>query len=489
MTFVQRILFRFKAVFAAQIVRMIAQGGIVVLLTRYLLTPDEYGLLFYAISILAVLLLFANLGLAKSAARYLAEYRETDPSQIPRILRSTLRFNAATILVVGVALGVTAPIAARVLREPALTPFLYVGVAYVGARSLHTFARLTFQGFNQTQLSAYTSIVANVATLAFVIAFVALGFGAVGALVGYTVAYALAAAFGVGIVYRRWMQDADEPAGTDDGLSRRILEYSVPLTATRGANVLDKQIDTILIGFFMTPVAVGYYTLSKQISEFVMTPAASLGFTISPTYGEQKASDDIARAREIYEQTLHHVLLLYVPAAAGIVLVAPHLVPLVFGEAYRDAVVVVQVFSGYVVLQAITNVTSDGLDYLGRARSRAIAKGVTAVANFGLNLLLIPRMGVVGAALATVLTHSAYVAVNLYVVHQELSLRLRSLARQIVIVCAIAVGTVVAAGLALSFATNALAVVTAVLVGVCAWSGLATASGLIDPRQLQSYLR
>lgn len=488
MTFAQRVARRFKAVFVAQIVQMVAKGVVILLLTRYFLQPAEYGLLFFALSILGVALLFANLGLAKSAARYLTKYREANPSQVPHVLALAFKYNLVSILVVSVVLGVGASSVSHLLAEPALEPFLIVGIGYVIARSLHTFVRLTFQGFNQTQLSAYVSIIASVGSLVFILLFIFLDFGAIGALMGYAVSYAAAALCGLGVLYVRWIRTSDSAETVADGLPRRILNYSVPLTVTRGANVLDKQIDTILIGFFLTPVAVSYYTLSKQISEFIMAPAASLGFTISPTYGEQKANENISRARQIYETTLQHVLLVYVPAAVGMILVAPSAIRLVFGEAYAGAILVVQVFSGYVVLQAITNITSDGLDYLGRARTRAVAKGGTAAANFGLNLLLIPWMGVVGAAYATVFTHSIYVTVNLYVVHQELTLRIGYLLRQVLLVSAIAIGMAISVMVTLSYGPTALSVVTAIVVGVCVWGVLSILSGFLELSQLQAHI-
>jgi len=94
----------------------------------------------------------------------------------------------------------------------------------------------------------------------------------------------------MGILYYGFYVRYDAADEYEDGLSRRLLEYSVPLTATQSANVIDKQIDIVLVGAFINPAAVAFYTLAKQITEFVLAPAASLGFTISPNFGEQKAA-------------------------------------------------------------------------------------------------------------------------------------------------------------------------------------------------------
>lgn len=126
------------------------------------------------------------------------------------------------------------------------------------------------------------------------------------------------------------------------GLRRRIAEYSLPLTATRTADKLDKEVDTILVGYFLNPLSVGYYVVAKQPVDFIQMPINALGFTIAPTFGAQKAGGEITQAARLYETTFINILLLYIPAGAGLILVADPFIELVFGTQYRDAVPVLQ---------------------------------------------------------------------------------------------------------------------------------------------------
>jgi len=476
------------AQFAAQLLRVGSKGLVMLLLSRVFLDPDEYGLLYFAIAVLGIAVLCSSLGLAKSGARYVTEYREADPSQIPHILRTTLGYNAAMILVVGAALVVFHGRIAALLNEPALAPLLLVGVGYVALVSLQKYSTLLFQGFNRVVWSAAVAAVGNVGVVLFVVAFLLLGGGALGALLGYTLGYGVATAAGLSILYLKFYSEYDAAAVPESDLSRRILEYSVPLTATRGANVLDKRIDTVLVGFFLTPSAVGFYTLGKQITEFVIAPASSLGFAVSPALGERKASDDMARAASLYESTLTYTLAFYAPAAAGLFIVAEPAIRYVVGPDYLGAVPVLQVFSVYVLLRAIDKITSDGLDYLGRARARAIVKGATSAGNFALNLVLIPAIGVAGAAIATVITYGAMVAIELLLVYLELGVSIARLAR------ASALAGVVTAGIALTVAPltpfiSGVPSLTGVIgVGVGVWVVLTVTTGLVDVGQFRAAL-
>ncbi len=92
MAFADRIAHGVKASFAARLVKIGTNALLLVLLTRYLFTTDQYGLLYTVISVVGVASMFATLGLPSSAARYVAEYSESDPSQVPRILKVSVLF-------------------------------------------------------------------------------------------------------------------------------------------------------------------------------------------------------------------------------------------------------------------------------------------------------------------------------------------------------------------------------------------------------------
>lgn len=478
----------FKATLIARAIYMISSALLLVVLARYLLDPNGYGALYWAIGILAVIQLVADLGLGKSAARYFSEYRERDPGQIPHLMRTTIGVKLILLTTVASILLVAHEWIAATLGDPEVAPFLAAGALYIVVLSFSTFSQVAFQGFNHLVYSATVQAISGLMRLIFVITFVLLGLGALGAFFGYVVGYAIAAAVGLTVLYLEFYATHEPADEYEPGLARRLVEYSVPLTATRSANVIDKRIDVVLVGVFLTPTAVAFYTLGKQISDFVLAPAASLGFTISPNFGEQKAAGQIKQVRQIYETSLTNVLLLYIPATVGLVIVADPFVTMVFGSKYEGAIPVLQVLALFIVLQAITNITSDSLDYLGRARSRAIAKGATSVANFGLNLVLIPTFGVVGAAAATVATHTVYVAVNLYIVHNELSLHLDRLGRTIGRICGITGVMAIAVLLVMPWISSLVMLIGAIGVGVLTWSALAVTTGMIDVQEVRSVI-
>jgi len=310
---------------------------------------------------------------------------------------------------------------------------------------------------------------------------VILGYGALGALFGYIFASVLAAITGLIYVYKKYYFSPEIAALPD--LRKNIAEYTLPLMVTSSANIIDKRVDTILVGFFLNPTAVAFYTLGKQVVTFIEAPMSALGFTLSPTFEAEKAKGNSKTAARIYEQALVSGLHIYIPAAAGLALIAEPMVRLVFGVKYSGAVPVIQIMGVYAIALAVAILTSNSLDFLGRARERAKLKISTSILNAILNILLIPSIGVVGAAIATVITFWLFAAGTVYVMSLEFDLRKRWIINRIIRILGVTVGISFSVIFVNEIVTGFISLIMVVALGIIVWFILSVALGLTNLRQ------
>jgi len=484
----QRIATGVKVTLVARLIHVAANGLLLLLLTRYFLEPDEYGTLYFAIAVLGIGELFGTFGLVKSTARYITEYLEQDPDQVRYIISRTVALMLTISIVVSIVITVFSSPLAGALGRPEAATLLLVGGFYVAGRSMNEYLKFAFQAFNRVTWSAVVGTVDSVARLAIAVGLVLSGFGAVGVMAGHVLGYVIAAVVGLVALYTRFFAGLPSTETAEDGLLRRIIEYSVPTAATRASLIIDSRLDTVLVGVLSTPAAVAFYTLARQIADLCIVPAQSLGFTISPTLGEQTAAENPEVAARVYHTALENVLLLYLPAAAGLTIVAHPTVRYVFGADYLGAAVVIQVFALFVVVRAIHKITGSGLDYLGLARIRAIARTSSALGNFALNLVLIPPFGAMGAAVATVVTFSSYTAVNVVYIARELPLDWATLFTSLTRIVAITgVMSVVVLG-AVRYVDSLPTLVATICLGGAVWAVLSIATGLVRPRQVWTFL-
>jgi O-antigen/teichoic acid export membrane protein len=476
---------RFRWELIAQVGQAVSTALLLVILAR-LLNPDSYGLLYLAISYIAIAEVFATLGVKDSAARYVAEYKEEGRTEIPYIIQISFLIIILLSVIVSSSLIAGRHHIAELVREPDLAPFLLVGSFYLVFTTLHEYTRKLVQGFEAIELSAQIKLVAGITKPIFAVGFVLLGHGALGAYVGYVVSVFLGTIVGILVLYFRFYRKFERGPTMEPGLKRRIMEYSIPLTGTKAAGKIDNQFDTVLVGFFLTPMAVSYYVVSKQVVTFIERPASALGFTLGPTAAAESTAGNTESLSQIYEKALINVFLLYVPAAVGLILVAEPMIELVFGAEYLGAVPVLQILSIYAVALSINMVISTGLDYLGRARIRAILKGITSIMNVGLNIVLIPLLGVIGAAVATVITYSLYALGNTYIVYNELDLRLDIISKNLIKILSITVVMGISVFSMLGFITGWISLILVVGVGVSIYAVLSIGLGMVDIQEIRT---
>ena len=478
---------RFKLEFLAKVISTFSGALLGIVLAR-ILQPDSYGILFLSLSILGTLNLFSKLGISKSGARYISDFRETDRSQIPGIIVTSFIYIIASSFIISVCVLLTRQVLTDALGEPALFPFLTIGVFYIIFTTCTTFVRRILQGLEDIEPAASVQAIEGGGRLVFAVGFVLLGFGAIGALGGYIISSLIASVIGCYYIYTVHVRTDMGFTQPSNSLRKKIAKYSVPLAATRSADVLDKRVDTILVGFFLTPTAVSFYTIGKQVAEFLQSAASALGFTVTPTYSSLQTKGETEKAANVLEESITYILLLYLPAAAGLILVAEPMVRIVFGSEYTGAAPVVQLLALYAVLHSVASLVTNGLDYLGRARERAIIKIGTSVLNVILNIILIPIIGVVGAAAATVITYSIYTFTNIYVLHLEFDLNVPHIATRFSKVLVITLIMSLPVYGILSSTVGIVALIMAILSGVLVWFTLSMTIGWLDPKHIMSIL-
>ena len=480
------IISKFKFELSGKIIS-VGAGAILTILLARLLEPDGYGLLFLTISILSFAELFTKLGISHSAARYIAQYKQSKPELIkPVLTHSMLLLTVSTVLTTSVYVF-SIPYISLLIDEDGLSTMLYLGTFFLLSSSLTKFFRIVFQGFENIRFSSIINVVNRVMRTILCLTLVLLGFGAGGALIGYVGAFLLSSTLGLIYMWRSHIHGLNCVAYNKE-MSSKIFKYSIPLTVTTAANKIQMQFDKLLIGVFVGSAGVAYYTVAKQVTTFVQTPVEALGFTISPSFESLKVSGEVDSASKLYEEALSNSLILYIPAASGLVVISEPLILLIFGGDYFSSIILLQMLSIYLVLQVITTLTGKGLDYLGKAKARAIVKSITAIINLVLNIVLIPIYGVVAAAISTIITYSIYTIAHLILIDGEFDLNWGPIFNRTMLSIVISLIIVLITLPVIQIFSNFLSIIISVPIGVSVWFIFSIISGVFTMSEVKSLI-
>ena len=187
---------------------------------------------------------------------------------------------------------------------------------------------------------------------------------------------------------------------------RTLLSFSTPLVPASIAVFVLLSIDRLAVNSFLGLGEVGTFGVAYRVA--LVVNIAMLGFQLAITpliyhhYGEEETRDDLARAFR------------YFVAVAGLTwcalsLFASEIVTIVATDRYAAAVPVIPILVPAVVA-ANLYVFAPGLALAKRTRVTAAITFAGAVLNTLLNVALIPLLGIVGAATATLVSASAVFA-------------------------------------------------------------------------------
>lgn len=228
-----------------------------------------------------------------------------------------------------------------------------------------------------------------------------LGWGAeaplVGLLVGTVLAWLLFGFCAWRGITPRWPAPAE---------LREYCAYGVPLAITFSLGWVIDSSDRMLLAWLIDESATGVYAAGYDLGQqslglmlvVINTAAYPLVIRQLTDHGEQAASHQLKHNGEL-------IIALALAGAGGLVVLAPVIVDTVFGQSFRDDAITV--LPWIAVAAAVAGIKAFYLDIafqLARqTRWQVYTSIVAAVANVLLNLLLIPRYGILGAAWATLI--------------------------------------------------------------------------------------
>jgi O-antigen/teichoic acid export membrane protein len=173
--------------------------------------------------------------------------------------------------------------------------------------------------------------------------------------------------------------------------------------------LLHQRIDVLLLGALAPLASTGAYVVAYQSAEplWAMLSAGAVAALAAEPAARQRSSDDDTAL--IIRQT---ALLAGLMLLAG-ALVLPHLLPLLYGEAYEAATVPLLLLLPGVAAYAVGRVASSHLVRNALLSRNARLTGLAFACNVVMNLALIPLLGAIGAALASLCSYTVYAALTL----------------------------------------------------------------------------
>lgn len=366
------------------------------LYTRYL-TPADYGAVETLVALSAVLVTVLRMGISSAFFRFYFDSREAAHRLL--VVRTSFWFTmvmATAGLVAGLALA--QPLS-RALFATGEREWL-VRAAFLAVWAQMNYEQLTaLFRVEQRSLQFVSASLANVlitvgATVGFV---VGLRWGATGVVVGNVT--------GTLCVYAALLSYRREQLGLqlDRALLGAMNRFGLPLVPSALALWALNLSDRFFLVKLSGQAEVGLYSLGARISSAMLLLLTAFR-TAWPAFAY--SIEDDREARRTYSFVLTYLLLLATWAALALGLLSPWIVRVLATPDFYGASRVVALLAFAAVASAGYTVIAIGVGRARRTQFNWVVTGSAAAVNVGLNLVLIPSYGMMGAAVSTVAAYS-----------------------------------------------------------------------------------
>ena len=174
-------------------------------------------------------------------------------------------------------------------------------------------------------------------------------------------------------------------------------------------------LDRTMLGALASTKDVGIYDQALKLVNILLTLVTSLGSVMLPRVSNLLSSGDHKAVNKMHQMSFLIYNLVIFPMMAGILIVNADFVQFFLGQDFQDARYAIAIMIFRMFFIGWTNIM--GIQILiphNRNKEFMISTTAPAIISVGLNLLFLPKLGYIGAAIVSVLTEALVWAIQLY---------------------------------------------------------------------------
>jgi len=390
------------------------------------LGASDYGVytsLFVTFSLLEP---FSELGLRYSVIRLLAP--EKNLKRISSIFTSSLFFTfILSLMFMSFLFVFSDDLASTVFGEAGSGEIIRVGSFIFPIIVLNTLLNGFFRMRRRMQLLSAFKILHELAPLILSVIFIIQGHGLLHVIYAFIITRFILVIIKLPIVFK------------EIGLSRPsfsvlppFLRFGIPLTAAALAGIVLNVGDRYILGFMLTSTAVGIYAVSYNLGNTLLFLLHPINIAILAPLSQAFDSGKMDQVKNYLNYSVRYFLMFSIPAIVGLTILQK---PIIRSLASADFVTiwVTPVITISILFYGLFTIASQVFLLLKKTHWHMMLIASAATANVILNIILIPIMGIVGAALSTLICYLALFLVAFFLTskHIKLSIDLSFLAKSI----------------------------------------------------------
>ena len=430
---------------------------------------EDLGRYFFSLSFVAIFVIFIDLGITNVLIREGAKMRDKIQTYFSTII--------STKLVLAMLVYVVVVVTIQALGYPAQTrQLVYLAGITMIFDSFHITMYGILRALGDLRFEAIGIVCSQILTLIMGISFLLFDLPLIYLILAFTIPSILNACFVCTMLYRKYhIRFVPQ-------WNKKVFVYlfriTVPFALAGIFARVYSYIDSMLLSRILGDIAVGLYAIPYKIAfAFQFIPIALIA-TVYPRFSTYFVEDSKKLART-FEHAITYLLLIAFPVAVGIGVLSSDIILLLYTSEYAGAIVPLQVLMSSIIFSFISFPIGALLNACNRQATQTKIVGSVLLINIVLNLILIPKTGVAGAAISALVGNVLLSGIGFVFVSRITSLNYSYL---LTTLSKIALSAVVMGGV-VWYVNTVTHFLFAILVGIVIYPVMIYSTQVIKPRE------
>jgi O-antigen/teichoic acid export membrane protein len=360
-----------------------------------LLGPSDRGLYTLTLLFPSLLVSFFNLGIPITTTYHLARNRY--PRQL--VFGNTTILNLV-IAVFSLSTGViVVSFFGQVIFPNVPKTYLFLSLFLIPLLLIFRTMNYLFLGVQQIGRFNFSSLLQIVLELFFtVVALWALDMRIYGAI---SASFAALLVTSVIVFFQLYNEFGGIQIKVDRTYLQGTFSYGIKAYFSSTLTFLNYRLDMLMLNAFMTPIQVGYYAIAVSIAEKLSMTSQAAGTVLFPRIAAQSNA-----ARNVLTPAVsRHIFWVTACGMGALFFMSAWLVRVLYSSAYAPAVEPLKILLPGIVCLSVTRLLENDIGGRGRPGINLITGSPIVLVGAIMNLLWIPRFGIIGAAWASTVSY------------------------------------------------------------------------------------
>jgi stage V sporulation protein B len=369
--------------------------------------PEVYGLFSLALVVVGWFIAIFSFGIVDGILRYFPHYRGgKELGKISYVSGLSMKILLFSGIFSGILLFYfSSLISMNIFHNPSLEIFLKIFAILIPFWIFSNFFISILRAYEEIGLYSFIiNILQNIAKVFFLIFFIFLYFNSNAVIFSHFLGIFLIFVVSLFVCKKKFPEIfSSHKISKNEKLRVRksFLSYSLPLMFTGIISSLFYWIDSFCIGYFKDATQVGFYNAAVPIVLLMMFVPELFTQLFFPLINREFASRNIETVKQLSKQVGKWIFIFNLPLLFIFILFPGAIINVLFDSEYLIAGNALRILSIGYFFSSLFYLSNNLLAMTGRSKLLLIDLAITTILNLILNIFLVPRLGIDGAAIST----------------------------------------------------------------------------------------